>query len=732
MATGAIVARILTQYSDKGSKQAQKDIKKLGADFDRFAKQSFRAFGIASAAFAALATKIGIDSLKAASDIEQQFGALDAVFGENAKNLQDFSKAMVEYGLSTADAARFAALLGTQLKGLGLSEEDAIERTKILQVLAADLAATYGGTTADAVQALSSTFKGEYNPIERYGVAIKKSDITARLASQGLGNLQGELLKAAEAQAAFEMIIGKTTAAQGQATREYDTIAAQLQRLDASYMNIKASLGLALLPAVQEFAKYLLSDVLPRLQEWVDLNKDKLAAALKSATGFLKKLLEGALNFGQWVTDNTGTIKMLAGIIATMFVANKVAAFIISLKAIAAGFLLIRNSATAAGIAMAFATAGVSVGTAATALAAVGVTALVTKRYMDGTAKSTDKVAKSTKSATATSKAYTNQFKSIESAVAKFNKTTTKTTVTTKALTAEQKKAIEVQKELKKQFGVVTKEDDPIQLEAARLNLIKQQALGIEALTQNQYAFIEAQFASNTQAQRYADILVVINDNKISSGEVDALALKWGKSREFVIKYIESVTGINNIVIGKDFGLDAAKSWENAKKKLDEYLKRLEQSGQVSPATQATVSQINTATADVEAAIKEAESSIKAAEAANKAAEDFLSKLGLTSPSGVPIRQPFSPGFSAGGNNTPGTSFGSAPTSGLIQGFSPTSAFGSGSSAGGRFIGPTPITVNINAGSVIGSADALVDVARQGILAAQSSGNVIAYNPLDI
>ncbi len=56
MAVGAVVARILTQYSDKGSKAAQKDISKLGKNIDGFAKKSSRAFGIAAAASAALAT----------------------------------------------------------------------------------------------------------------------------------------------------------------------------------------------------------------------------------------------------------------------------------------------------------------------------------------------------------------------------------------------------------------------------------------------------------------------------------------------------------------------------------------------------------------------------------------------------------------------------------------------------------------------------------------------------
>ena len=74
MATGAIVARILTQYSDKGSKQAQKDIKRLGGDIDKFAKRSFQAFGLAAAASAAFAAKIGTDAVKAAIEDEAAGG----------------------------------------------------------------------------------------------------------------------------------------------------------------------------------------------------------------------------------------------------------------------------------------------------------------------------------------------------------------------------------------------------------------------------------------------------------------------------------------------------------------------------------------------------------------------------------------------------------------------------------------------------------------------------------
>jgi hypothetical protein len=326
MAVGTVIARIASQYSDKGSKAAQKDLMKLGKQFDAYAKKATRAVGLVAVAAASAAAKIGKDSVMAASDVAQQFGALDAVFGKNAQQLKDFSESMVEYGLSTADAARYAALLGTQLKGLGMEESDAIARTKELQILAADLAATYGGTTADAVAALSSTFKGEYNPIERYGVAIRKSDITARLAEQGLKGLTGETLKAAEAQAAYELIMLKTTAAQGQSGREFNTLAAQLQRLRASYTNITASLGEALLPVIQEFANYVLVEVVPAVQDWVRLNRDELSKTLRDMVEIFKDFMIAGGKFLEFLIKYNDAVKILTVSVTGLAIAFKLVA----------------------------------------------------------------------------------------------------------------------------------------------------------------------------------------------------------------------------------------------------------------------------------------------------------------------------------------------------------------------------------------------------------------------
>lgn len=74
-------------------------------------------------------------------------------------------------------------------------------------------------------------------------------------------------------------------------------------------------------------------------------------------------------------------------------------------------------------------------------------------------------------------------------------------------------------------------------------------------------------------AQRYADILTVIADSKISEEEVNLLAAKWNLTNYEVLKYIAKVTGNVNLGSGWDAaGLAAADGWKTALKELNAYL----------------------------------------------------------------------------------------------------------------------------------------------------------------
>jgi hypothetical protein len=213
------------------------------------------------------------DSVIAASDLEQQFGALDSVFKANAPEMKAFAKDMNKIGLSSAEAARQSVLLGSMIKGAGFNVQDAGKKTQDLVKLAGDLAATFGGPTSDAVRAISALLRNEYDPIERYGVSIKKSDINARLAAEGLGKLEGEARKQAEVQAGLALLFEKTADAQGQAARESDTYAGKTAELQAKMTDLSAQIGEFLLPILIEIGDWLI-EVLPDIQNFLKNMKD--------------------------------------------------------------------------------------------------------------------------------------------------------------------------------------------------------------------------------------------------------------------------------------------------------------------------------------------------------------------------------------------------------------------------------------------------------------------------
>lgn len=700
MATGAIVARILTQYTDKGSKAARKDINKLGADFDKFSKKATKVFAVAGVAALGFAAKIGYDSVKAA--VEDQ--AAQANLANQLKNTTgatDDAVKSVEKWISSIEVGYGIAddKLRPALARLAAATGD-VSSAQTLLSLAMDVSAGSSADLETVTAALAKAATGNYTALTRLGI-------------KGLDKVS---IKAMSANEIFQKL-GDTFA--GAAATKANTLEGRMARLSLSFKNAKETLGYALLPAVEALFKMITEKVIPAIQKWMEENGTKLVAmfqmAMKAVIGFgfiLFKIFD-------FVSRNTKIFIAVGSIMAGIWAASKAIAFITTVKKIVDVFKTLRAVALGAAAAEAAATGGISVAAAAagvaTFLATVGValggTYLLTKQM--------DKMG-------ATAEDLKFDLSGVDKTIKQFNIdlgkngiAIDKVTGKTVALTKADLEQLQTKKELWRlaKLGVTpTSETDPIQLEAARLNLLKQQALGIEAITNGMWAFLEAQLASNQQAQRYADILAVINDNKISYAEIQGLGYKWGMSADAALAYIKQVTGISSITIDKDFGADAAKGWDKAKLALEGYLAKLGAGN----AAQTAVVEADLATAAAEQATKDAEAAIAAAEKASKAADDLLKKLGLGD-SGL------------GGSQTDSAASRSvAPTSGVISGFTPTTQFGSTLAPGSPgFVGPT-INVTVNAGNVVGSSDELVSTVREGILRGQSSGNRILLNALDL
>lgn len=246
---------------------AAKDIDATSSRMDRF-KSSMRAAAIPAGIAGAAVLAFGKKAIDAASATQQAMGGVEAVFGKNAKTVEAWANSAADaVGLSASEFGNLATLIGSQLKNMGLPMDQVTEKTHQLIKLGADLAATYGGTTAEAVQALSATLRGETDPIERYGVSIKQADIAAQQAKDGTDKLTGAAGKQAKTMATLGLITKQTSAAQGQFAREADTAAGQQQRASAAMANAMSDIGTTLLPVVAKA-----SELLATLATWMSKN----------------------------------------------------------------------------------------------------------------------------------------------------------------------------------------------------------------------------------------------------------------------------------------------------------------------------------------------------------------------------------------------------------------------------------------------------------------------------
>lgn len=258
---------------------------------------------------------LGIGAVGAASDLQQSTGAYQAVFAQYSDTIEQSSEVSANaVGLAKDQYQQLASVLGSQLKNMGISIEEASGKTVDLIKLGADLSAMYGGTASDAVAALSSLLRGERDPIERYGVSIKQADIEAQKAAMGLAGLTGEAAKNADLQATLALLYAQTGDAAGTFADEADTASGAQQRANAAWRDAQAALGEALLPLVSQGA-YALRD----FANWVDDNHT-LVLGLAIGLGVLAVSL-GVLTAAQWAFNIAATANPIGLVILAIVLA---------------------------------------------------------------------------------------------------------------------------------------------------------------------------------------------------------------------------------------------------------------------------------------------------------------------------------------------------------------------------------------------------------------------------
>lgn len=231
-------------------------------------------------------------SINAASSLEQSQGAVQSVFGESASIITDFGRTAAEnYGLSMTQVNESGAVLGAMLQGLGFSADESAGHVITLTERAADMAATFGGTTADALSAIGSLMRGERDPIEQFGVSIRQADVDAALLAQGLDHLTGAARTEAEAMAVMDLMMQDTASSSGAFARESDTMAGSQARAQAKFENVSAALGTKLLPIMVGAFGFINDVALPALIGLIDFLSKVWTAIQPVATTIVRTLV---------------------------------------------------------------------------------------------------------------------------------------------------------------------------------------------------------------------------------------------------------------------------------------------------------------------------------------------------------------------------------------------------------------------------------------------------------
>lgn len=161
-----------------GINTADKEAKGLSGKMEKYGKRMAAAFAVAAAAAGAMAVKIGLDSVKAASDLNEEINKTEVVFGDTAQEIKDFAKtADRALGLTNKEALKAASTFAILGKNAGLSGRELSGFAKQSSKIAADLGSFFNTSTEDAITAIGSALRGEAEPIRRYGVLISAAGL---------------------------------------------------------------------------------------------------------------------------------------------------------------------------------------------------------------------------------------------------------------------------------------------------------------------------------------------------------------------------------------------------------------------------------------------------------------------------------------------------------------------------------------------------------------------------
>jgi hypothetical protein len=351
----AVIFPILSTFNAKGVNQAQRAFKNLSG-VAKVGAVAFGALGIA-------ATKYGNDAVRAAAADQKAQLKL-------AKTLQNVTGATDQAIYATEQfitAQQFATGVSDEqlrpaLENLVRATGD-IGKAQNLLTLALDVSAGSGRDLEMVSLGLTRALGGNFASLSKLGIVIPENIKK----SKDYGALQEYLNK----------LFG------GQAAVAAGTYEGKLAILGQRTSELKESIGASLLPALTSLVDYIIKNIMPALEGFINglSGKESVASSFDKSAEAGYSWGQNVRAFIQTVVAYQKPLLVFAGVLAGIWAVSKAVlaatAIVNAVKLVIGVYKLLQTQAILAATAMAFATGGVSaIAGAAGAAAAVGAIAL--------------------------------------------------------------------------------------------------------------------------------------------------------------------------------------------------------------------------------------------------------------------------------------------------------------------------------------------------------------------
>ena len=263
------------EAAQKGMASFEKQVSKSIRPVEKFGKQVAKVGMDLTSTFTVPLAAAGAAAFKAVqitSDLAETTSKVGEVFGAAGKEIEAWASiADKKIGQSKQQAMEAASTFGIFGDSAGLAGDDLVKFSTQFTELASDLASFYNTKPEDAITAIGAAFRGEMEPIRKYGVLLDDATMRQKALEMGIvDSIKTALNPQQKILAASALIMDKTSKAQGDFARTSDDLANLTRILKAEVANLSAEFGKSFLPVALQVTKLFREKLLPAIRGAVD------------------------------------------------------------------------------------------------------------------------------------------------------------------------------------------------------------------------------------------------------------------------------------------------------------------------------------------------------------------------------------------------------------------------------------------------------------------------------